>query len=216
MEKGTGKRALFFANGEVTKHEMQLVDGEEFDVVIAADGGAVSAEKWGWIPDFVVGDLDSISADLKRRLKETRFVYRPDQDSNDLEKTLRFCEEQKITAITLFGISGRRLDHTLNNLSVLARFDRKFEFTILDPYARIYFIRDEFRVEGQPGQTISLIPLGKAEGVVTTGLEFPLQGEDLLFGTREGLSNVMTGHTAQVRIKKGLLLAFVNRPGEND
>lgn len=203
------KHALFFANGTVTENEFSKIGDEEFDLIVAADGGALNALQGGCLPDYVVGDLDSITPEIRAQLPETQFILRPSQELNDLEKGLVFCEEQEVTAITLLGIGGKRLDHTLNNLSVLSRYDQKFALTIFDAHSQIYLVRNEWRFSGKPRQLLSLIPMGVVEGVKTEGLAFPLDNEPLIFGEREGLSNYIVSNPVRVCIRKGLLFIFV-------
>jgi thiamine pyrophosphokinase len=51
-----------------------------------------------------------------------------------------------------------------------------------------------------------LLPLtSDVTGVVTEGLEYPLQGESLRFGPARGVSNVMLGEVARVSMSDGLL-----------
>ena len=203
------KKALLFANGEVSSREINLIRDEIFDVVVAADGGVRNALSANRTPDFVVGDLDSVGSSAREQLPQTEFVYRPSQELNDLEKALRFCETLDITDITLLGISGKRLDHTLNNLSVLCRYDRRFRLTIYDPYAAIYLVREKWEYAGRQGQLISLIPLGRVEGITTRGLAFSLSNETLGFGYREGLSNYIVESPVEVTVTKGVLCVFV-------
>jgi thiamine pyrophosphokinase len=65
---------------------------------------------------------------------------------------------------------------------------------------------------GHPGDLVSLLPAhGPAAGVATTGLLYPLVGEDLPAGTTRGVSNVFTGGEAAVSLSSGVLLAV--QPG---
>ncbi len=203
------KKALLFANGQVGEPEVAQIAAKEFDFIIAADGGMRNALGVGRIPHYVVGDLDSIDASLREQFKQTTFIHRPSQELNDLEKSLQFCESLGVTHITLLGISGKRLDHTLNNLSVLCRYDRRFHLIIYDPYSQIFLIRDRWEYTGRKGQLISLIPLGKVAGITTGGLAFPLQAESLGFGYREGLSNYIVQNPVTVHIQSGVLAVFV-------
>ncbi len=209
-EKQNNKTALTFVNGEVTAREIEIVKTRSFNQVIAADGGTHHALKWGFSPHIVVGDLDSITPQIRNSLPDTQFVHRPSQELNDLEKTLQYCQQAGFTHLILVGISGKRLDHTLNNLSVLARYDTQFHLEIYDAYSRIYFVRHAFTIQGEPGQLVSLIPVGRVEGIVTKGLAFPLRNEPLEFGVREGLSNYLTQSIAHITLQKGLLLVFVH------
>lgn len=203
------KRALFFAHGDISENEFRKIKDTPFDLIIAADGGALNALQGGYCPVYVVGDLDSVTPEIKAQLPETQFLHRPSQEFNDLEKTLMFCEELGITDITLLGISGKRLDHTLNNLSVLSRYDQKFEMTIYDAHSQIYLVRDEWSYSGRLNQLISLIPIGTVEGVKTEGLAFSLDHEPLIFGEREGLSNYILSKPSRITIESGLLFVFV-------
>jgi len=201
--------ALLFLNGEVTEKEINRISGTSFDVIVAADGGAFSALRFGYAPHYVVGDLDSITDEIRAQLPDAQFIRRPSQEINDLEKALQFCSELQITRLTVLGISGKRLDHTLNNLSVISRYDSLFQLEIYDAHSQIFLVRDHFTYAGELNQTISLIPIGKVEGVVTRGLAYPLNNESLEFGKREGLSNYIVETPVDIHIKTGLLIVFV-------
>jgi thiamine pyrophosphokinase len=78
-----------------------------------------------------------------------------------------------------------------------------------------FLIRDETLVEGQPGDTVSLIPLGgDAMGVTTQGLEWPLDDDTLYFGPARGVSNVLRAEQASVRVRQGLLLCVVTHASQ--
>jgi thiamine pyrophosphokinase len=63
---------------------------------------------------------------------------------------------------------------------------------------------------GQPGDTVSLLPLsGDTEGITTSGLEYPLSDENLRFGSTRGVSNTLLSSQAEVYLGQGLLLVVV-------
>ncbi len=213
MEKDT---FLLIANGELDCRVVERISFRSVGKIVAADGGALRALACGLIPDVVIGDLDSVQRLDRSRLPKTEFLLRPSQELNDLEKALQYCREQGATHLVLLGLTGRRLDHTLNNLSVLSRYDRFFTLEIYDRYGQIFLVRDRFSYQGTPGQNISLIPLGKVEGVTTRGLKYPLRDEALIFGKREGLSNEVVENPVEITLRQGLLFVFVNQLGEYD
>jgi thiamine pyrophosphokinase len=70
-------------------------------------------------------------------------------------------------------------------------------------------------LHGAPGDLVSLVPVhGPATGVTTEGLRYPLRGEDLVPGSTRGVSNVLLGTEAVVRLETGVLLAV--QPGKED
>ena len=87
---------------------------------------------------------------------------------------------------------------------------------IVEGTQEAFLIRDEAVIEGSPGDTVSLIPLGgDTEGVTTTGLEWPLDVDTLRFGAARGVSNVLTREQAHVRVRRGSLLCVVTHARAN-
>jgi thiamine pyrophosphokinase len=76
----------------------------------------------------------------------------------------------------------------------------------------VHVVRGQRTLRGGPGDLVTLLPLGgAAEGVTTSGLEYPLADETLSSGTTRGVSNVFLAGEAHVTVESGVLLAV--RPG---
>ena len=93
------------------------------DLVIAADGGANWCAAWGWQPDLVIGDMDSLDEAVAVRLQAdgVAFVRHPvEKDETDLELALRAAVERGADEIVVAAALGGRIDHTLGNLALLA------------------------------------------------------------------------------------------------
>jgi thiamine pyrophosphokinase len=74
-------------------------------------------------------------------------------------------------------------------------------------------VRSKSTLMGRPGALVTLLPMhGPASGVVTEGLLYPLQDEELLPGATRGVSNEMTGDRARVTVRSGVLVAVL--PGD--
>lgn len=182
-------------------------------LIIAADGGARHAEALGLVPDVLVGDLDSLSAEEVARYEAGGVEiirYPVAKDATDLELALRYAVEHGAAALRLFGLLGSRLDQTMANVALLnlpelaaldvRLVDGKQEAWLLRPGANV--------ITGAPGDTLSLLPLsGAAQGITTRGLEYALQGETLEFPSSRGVSNVLAVAEAEVYLREGILLA---------
>jgi thiamine pyrophosphokinase len=209
-------RVIIFANGlfpDPAAHRRLLRPG---DLVIAADGGTLHARAAGVTPQVVIGDLDSLPVDLRDELAagDTRLIsHPPAKDETDLELALLHAVEQGAEEIVILGALGGRLDQTLANLLLLALPAlRGLDVRIVEGEQAAFLIRHEATIEGQPGDVISLIPLGgDAAGVTTDGLEWPLEEDTLRFGPARGVSNLLLGSQARVRVREGLLLCIVTR-----
>ena len=128
----------------------------------------------------------------------------------DLELALLYAVESGAEEILVLGALGGRPDHTIANLHLLAHPALAGrQVRMLGANYQLFLLRggEEGTVNGQAGDTLSLLPLaGDAHGIHTAGLRWALAGDTLRFGPARGVSNEMTASTARVRLEQGLLL----------
>ena len=208
------RRAVIFANAELADPALARAALRPDDWLIAADGGTRHCRALGLVPDVVIGDFDSLAAGELAALQngETQLILYPvRKDRTDLELALRFAVEGGAKDILVFGALGVRWDQTLANLLLLTLPElSSARVRLLDGKQQIYLIRRKSTIEGQPGDTVSLIPMrGDARGVTTHGLEYPLDDGTLPFGTTLGVSNVLLGESATVEVGEGLVMCVV-------
>jgi thiamine pyrophosphokinase len=207
----TVETVVVFAGGpEPGPRAATLVPSAAF--VVAADSGVDHALALGLRIDVAVGDFDSVStAGLERAERAGTRVNRhpPDKDATDLELALDVAVEQAPRRIVVIGGDGGRLDHLVGELLVLGReaYARAEVDAILGD-ATVHVVRGERTLAGEPGEPISLFALhGRAEGVVTEGLLYPLRGEALEPGSSRGISNVFGSPAARIVVGAGVVLA---------
>lgn len=184
--------------------------------VVAADGGVDVALALGLEVTVAVGDFDSVTPSGLAAAERAgaQIVRHPEEkDATDLELALDVALELGGSRIVVVGQAGGRLDHLLAGLLLLGH-ERYAEVEIdalLGP-ASAHIVRAERVLEGEPGELISLLPLhGRAEGVTTEGLAYPLRGETLEPGSSRGVSNVFTELRARIVVGRGVLAVL--RPG---
>ncbi|NBU72746.1 MAG: hypothetical protein EBS53_15105 [Bacteroidetes bacterium] len=102
---------------------------------------------------------------------------------------------------------GGRSDHFLAHFSILAEFGGRISLNLIDDATRTFLLPPIFRKWYPGGTTLSLMPMGRADGVVTQNLVYPLAGETLELGGRIGSSNaVAEDGWVEVRYTSGSLL----------
>ncbi len=183
---------------------------KNYDIIACADGGANIAFKFRILPDFIIGDLDSIKPRVKRffKARNVKIIYDTDQNSTDIEKSVKFLISQGILQIDITSAIGDRIDHNLGNLSVLVNYHDSAKLKIINEGMEIFFAKDKFSFKTNPGDIISLLPFcGEAHGVKTKGLRYKLNNETLTFSGR-GVSNVATGKRVSVEIANGGVFIF--------
>jgi thiamine pyrophosphokinase len=202
-------KAVILCDGDIPEKSIISRDLEQADLFIAADGGANHARTLQLQPDLIIGDLDSyeVTGD-----ENSEIISDPDQETNDLEKALSYALNCEAKDAVVFGATGKRLDHTLKNLSVLLQFDSRFEsIRFKDNYSTIRLIHSPFRQQFDVGTSVSLFPLsGVVKELKTRGLKYPLHRENLENGIRDGTSNVTTETEVEIEFEEGDLLLLVN------
>ena len=208
-----GRSALIVGNGEPPSRELFAACAREVDLVLCADGGADTARRLGRAPDYIAGDLDSVSGPGMEGIGADRLVrVDADDTGTDMQKVLRLALELGVERAVLLGFTGRRTDHTLWNLSLLRTFGDRLGLRLIDDYCEIRLIRGRLRFRADLGQKLSLCPLdGPADGIETEGLRWPLRGESLVPGRRDGISNEVTASPVDIRVGRGDLLLCVQR-----
>jgi len=205
-------RVVIFAGGTIQPGKAVEAALASADTIIAADGGAETALRNSCTPAFVVGDFDSLDPRIAEELrgKGSQFISAPaEKDETDTELAMQLAIKQGATEITLLGaLGGHRFDHTMANVLLLAGYESP-PIRIVDGDSVGWLLNGPgiATINGKPGDLLSLLPLtGDADGVSTQGLYYPLRGETLSFGKPRGLSNVLTGKHAEVKLERGLLL----------
>ena len=205
-------RVIIFANGGFTEPPELYPD----DLIIAADGGARHCRSLGLTPHLVVGDFDSLDETELAELQAagSQVVrYARNKDFTDLELALQHARQRGATEILVLAALGGRWDQTLANLLLPAAEELCCtKIRLIDGAQEMSFLRggECMEVLGQPGDTVSLVPLkGDAHGVTTQGLSYPLHAESLIFGSTRGISNELLGTQASIWLEQGLVLCVV-------
>ncbi len=188
---------------------------ESTEWLACADGAAEYAVINSFVPNVVIGDMDSISAETVRELKEedVPFVKLEDQSTSDCEKSLEWLLSIGVSQLIVLGVGGGRGDHALANYSVLIRYAEKFKMLKgVERENDILFLPHggELAINGWPGRRVSFIPFPAAMSMRSTGLKYPMIG-DYMIGGRESLSNVMLESTAKLTCVAGAMIAFMQR-----
>lgn len=152
-------------------------------------------------PDFICGDMDSISAEALQyfgaQLSSSQIVRLPDQDETDFDKSVSFSLEQfKDIAVDYFvvtwGQSGR-IDHNLSCISTLIKYNNRKNLPIylLDIQSSLSCVLSGTRsIKTNPrSEWCSIVPVGEPCVVSTTGFRWNLTDYELKFGQLISTSN---------------------------
>ncbi|TDT61632.1 thiamine diphosphokinase [Fonticella tunisiensis] len=206
-------KSVIIAHGKLGKEDIVEKECSTADIIICADGGAEYVYKRNIIPDYLVGDFDSIDKGIlehfeSRKVNIIRFPK--EKDYTDTEICVLKAIEFGSTEICILAGVGSRIDHSLGNIFLLSSlYDRGIRGYIASSDSYIYLCRDEITIEGNRGDIISIIPLkGDAQGIYTSGLKYSLNNGTISFGRAYGVSNEMTGSVCSIKITSGEVLVI--------
>lgn len=178
-----------------------------FDAVFAVDGGLAHLARAGFDADAAVGDFDSLGYVPDGLPVERHPVLK---DASDMELAVERALAAGFDDVSVYGGLGRRLDHTLANLQVLARAaERGARVRAIGSDVAVQLLAGpgELSLAGEPaGGAVSVFSLSdEARGVVERGLRWELDGITMTNRTSLGLSNELVGCSASVSVEAGTL-----------
>ena len=171
-------------------------------VLVAADGGAEIALNSGFVPQAVIGDMDSLPAAVRAKLPDSSLHQIEEQDSTDFDKCLRSVSAPRFIAV---GVAGPRLDHGLVALNTLVRHPQKHVLMLAGDDVAFMAPRSiELRLP--PGTRVSLFALSAVTGR-SRGLKWSIEGIAFAPDGRTGTSNVAVAEVVTLEFEsRGMLL----------
>lgn len=201
--------ALIFANGAECSDEIIHYFISQKPLIVVLDSAIERVLKKNITPDILIGDFDrNFNAETyKKHFPNIQIIHIADQNSTDLEKAFRFLITQNIKSVDVLWATGRRMDHTLNNLTCIARYRTDLTVHFYDDYSHIFLLPNSFEKKYQAHTILSLLPIGEVSGITTQNLKYPLNNEALTLGFRSGSSNsVLNTDTVYISHQSGHLL----------
>ena len=205
-------------NGEINNYNYisKIISKENYNYIICSDGGANHAYNMNIVPNYIIGDLDSINKNIidYYKSKNVEFEKFPTKkDETDTELCIELSSKLKAKEIHLIGALGGRIDHTIANINLLYYIRKKGIMPkIISEKEEVYIaIEEEIIIDGNIGDTVSILPIkGDVEGVTLKNLEYPLNNGYMEFSRPLGISNVMSDINCSIKVNKGSLIIIKN------
>ncbi|PIX47494.1 MAG: thiamine diphosphokinase [Armatimonadetes bacterium CG_4_8_14_3_um_filter_66_20] len=197
--------ALILCNGEPPSLELLERYRQQADLIVCTDGA------WGWLrdagcrPQVIVGDMDSCTEPPACEIVDCG--PHEAQENSDSEKALLLALDRGATEIVFLGATHRRLDHTLANVWLAAKYHGRARIVLVDDYGACEVVSGHRKLCVNPGSIISLVPLTRDVVVHTEGLKWRLNGP-LEPGSR-GLSNEAVSEEVTLDVATGLVAVVV-------
>jgi thiamine pyrophosphokinase len=195
------------------------------DRLICADGGARHLRRMNLLPDLLIGDMDSISAEDKDWLASHHVPvqqFPAVKDQTDAELAIRSAmtglpEPHGSHELLVAGAFGSRPDHVLaNQLLAASLASQGWRFTLTDGRSWLYTLSAGQSLVLQAKDfpaiplAVSAIPVTpETTGLTYQGLAYPLKDARLTLGSTLGVSNLISKFPVKISLESGILLVII-------
>jgi thiamine pyrophosphokinase len=159
------------------------------------------------VPDAIVGDMDSLSDELSEKFADKIYIDE-NQDTNDLTKAVIWCHESGYNDIVIVGATGKREDHTIGNISLLAEYSEYVKVKMVTDTGIFLPFHKSCRIESFQGQQVSVFSINPETEITSTGLRYPLIKRKLK-NWWEATLNEAAGNLIGLEFTEGSVLVFL-------
>ncbi len=204
-----------------SKFACAYIERHPCELTIAVDSGMEFFYEYGRIPDYIVGDFDSVRPEILHyfqsleQKKPIILQFQPEKDETDTELAMRTAIEKGTKMIHLLGATGSRVDHMIGNIHLLgAAMKQGVECFMVDKHNRMRMIERGIvlKQQEQYGNYVSLFPFTpQVRGLTLTGFKYPLDHYPLECYHSLGVSNEIVEEKAVISFEDGVLLMIESR-----
>lgn len=177
LSENTVVENAVLADGDFPTHPLALgLLSRARHLVCCDHAGEVALQK-GLDPEGIVGDGDSVSPE-QLKLYGNRYFRETEQDDNDLTKSTRWLLRKGLAQaegpVFYFGATGKREDHTLGNISLMAHYFHRFAIhpVLVTNYGWFVVGQGRAVLDTFPGQQVSLFNISCRDHFTGTHLKW--------------------------------------------
>ena len=164
---------VIVADGSFPRHDIPMGYIRNAERIVCCDGSAENLIKGGYIPDAIVGDMDSLNESIAGRFND-RIFKDEGQDTNDLTKAVTWCTERGYREVVIVGATGKREDHTIGNISLLAEYVKEAKVKMVTDTGILMALTEGSVVSSFPGQQVSIFSIDPETEITSHGLRYSL------------------------------------------
>ncbi|WP_283152245.1 thiamine diphosphokinase [Guptibacillus hwajinpoensis] len=188
---------------------------------IGVDRGVYTLLKNNIIPEHGFGDFDSVTNEEREWMESHDLsftVYPSEKDHTDLEIALDWAIDEDPEEITMYGVTGGRLDHSWMNVQMLIKGVKSHvKLAIEDKLNRLemkepgtYTVQKDHRFPYM--SFLSFTP--EVKGLTLIGYRYPLKNRHISWGSSLCISNELIEENGSYSFNQGILLVVRSSDAE--
>lgn len=168
-------KAVILANGAFPTLPCLIDELRGAEFLAVCDGATCHLESLGIEPSVVVGDLDSITEELKQKYAP-KIVHIKEQESNDLSKAFFYCVGLGYDEFVVLGATGKREDHSIANISLLSVYINHCKNIVMkSDFGTFSVYKTPCKIPSKKGEQISIFSLNPNAKFTSEHLKYPLK-----------------------------------------
>lgn len=214
MNKGN---CILIGAGDLTISEIPV--GEN-DLCIAVDGGYEYCKLLEIVPDYILGDFDSISekqaetvAEIAKTEEDKVVVLPVEKDDTDMLAAIKLGLSEGYQSFRIYGGMGGRLEHTIANIqSLLYLKEHNAVGYLMDGTGMILVAKEEeISFQDSLEGYMSLFSLGDKASVSIENMKYLLKEQEVTNSFPVGISNeFIYGYKGKVTVHSGSVVIIVS------
>ncbi len=200
------KKAVIVANGAFPTNPNAIEQLSTAKFIVCCDGAVNKLENTIYIPNAIVGDLDSLHHRLKEKY-EDRLYHFSDQETNDLTKAVNWCISKSFTDVSIVGATGLRDDHMIGNIFLLPLYAQQLNVKMYTDHGVFTVMQSENSFQSYKGQQVSIFSTIPSLLISTVNLKYPLENQSLPM-LWQGTLNEALGESFEIKISGGDLIVY--------
>lgn len=200
------KRCVIIGGAPISNYEYIKNKLNKDDYLIYCDSGLKHIDGLERKPNLIVGDFDSCD---NPNLNIETIVLPCEKDDTDTVFGVKEGLKRGFDEFLLIGVVGKRLDHTLGNLSILLMLEKEGKNAkLIDNYSECELVTKHPKYITDEFSYFSLLTLTQiTKGVSIENAKYGLNKAEIANYYQYGVSNeVIKGKVAKVSIDEGMLL----------
>ena len=202
------EKIILVLNGKLFKKSKLTLFLKDYSKIICVDGAANKVINANMKPDYIIGDLDSISRINLVKYKN-KIVELKDQNYNDLQKALNWLKNNGTSNIDIIGFDGKRADHMINNFNIIIDDINKFNIKIITERGTFYTVDKKMTFNNILNKSVSLFNKNPNNQISSKGLKYELK-DRILLNMYEGTLNLAIQNNITVVTKYKILIFISN------
>lgn len=199
-------KCLIVAGGSFPSVDILQEALEETDIIIAVDKGYEYLHANGVIPDYLLGDFDSITYSIP----DSNVIvekYPTEKAATDLEIAIDKAISLNVNDVVLLGCTGTRIDHTFMNIFLLEKFLRNdINAKILDDNNEIFMDKGKLELKNNEFKYFSIIPLHDNTTISIAGSKYELENCKVSPSNSMTISNEFILEVIKIQVDKKVLI----------